>query len=214
MAGRIAPSSALRRASCGRKSARKLRFRCRRHCRRNLAGEPVGQAFFCFRCTRSPALSLETGRPARTTGPPAMRYEVQLASSSGEKKRVIELEREAAGWRVTLDGRPVAVDAVEVAPNIVSILLEGQSFEISVTPSPDGKLKLQTGSREFTAEVIDPRAWSGRRHDNVEAGQGLLVVEAMKMQNEIRSPKSGTLERVLAKEGQPVNAGEVLCVVA
>jgi len=110
-----------------------------------------------------------------------------------------------------------------------------------VTPSPDGKLKLQTGSREFTAEVIDPRAWSGRRHgnaeaegrqqivapmpgkvvrllvkagDHVEAGQGLLVVEAMKMQNEIRSPKSGTLERVLAKEGQPVNAGEVLCVVA
>ena len=170
-----------------------------------------------------------------------MRYEVQLASSSGEKKRVIELEHEAAGWRVTLDGRPVAVDAVEVAPNVVSILLEGQSFEISVTPSPDGKLKLQTGSREFTAEVIDPRAWSGRRHgnveaegrqqivapmpgkvvrllvkagDHVEAGQGLLVVEAMKMQNEIRSPKSGTLERILAKEGQPVNAGEVLCVVA
>jgi len=106
---------------------------------------------------------------------------------------------------------------------------------------PDGKLKLQTGSQEFTAEVIDPRAWSGRRHsgveaegrqqivapmpgkvvrllvregDHVEAGQGLLVVEAMKMQNEIRSPKSGAIERVLAKEGQPVNAGDVLCVVA
>jgi biotin carboxyl carrier protein len=166
-----------------------------------------------------------------------MRYEVQLASSSSEKKRVIELERDAAGWRVTLDGRPVAVDAVEIAPNRLSILLDGQSFEISVTPSPDGKLKLQTGSQEFTAEVIDPRAWSGRRHghveaegrqqivapmpgkvvrllvkagDHVEAGQGLLVVEAMKMQNEIRSPKSGTVERILAKEGQPVNAGEIL----
>jgi biotin carboxyl carrier protein len=50
--------------------------------------------------------------------------------------------------------------------------------------------------------------------DRVEAGQGLLVVEAMKMQNEIRSPKSGTVERVLTKEGQPVNAGDVLCVVA
>jgi biotin carboxyl carrier protein len=50
--------------------------------------------------------------------------------------------------------------------------------------------------------------------DHVEAGQGLLVVEAMKMQNEIRSPKSGTIERVLAREGQPVNAGEVLCIVA
>jgi biotin carboxyl carrier protein len=50
--------------------------------------------------------------------------------------------------------------------------------------------------------------------DQVEAAQGLLVVEAMKMQNEIRSPKGGTVERVLVKEGQAVNAGEVLCVVA
>jgi biotin carboxyl carrier protein len=171
-----------------------------------------------------------------------MRYEVQLMSSlSGEKTRVIELQRDADSWQVTLDGKSVAVDAVEIAPNILSILFEGQSFEISVTPSPDGKLKLQNGSQEFIAEVIDPRAWSGRRHgsveaegrqqvvapmpgkvvrllvkagDQVEAGQGLFVVEAMKMQNEIRSPKSGTIERVLAKEGQPVNAGEILCVVA
>jgi pyruvate carboxylase subunit B len=49
--------------------------------------------------------------------------------------------------------------------------------------------------------------------EQVETGQGLLVVEAMKMQNEIRSPKSGTVERVLAKEGQAVNAGEVLAWV-
>ena len=44
--------------------------------------------------------------------------------------------------------------------------------------------------------------------DAVEAGQGLLVVEAMKMQNEIRSPKSGTVERVVVGD-----AGEVLCIV-
>jgi len=48
----------------------------------------------------------------------------------------------------------------------------------------------------------------------VEAGQGLLVVEAMKMQNEIRSPKSGTVERLAASEGGTVNAGEVLAVIA
>ena len=50
--------------------------------------------------------------------------------------------------------------------------------------------------------------------EQVEAGQGLLVVEAMKMQNEIRSPKSGSVERLLAKEGQPVNAGEVLAWIS
>jgi biotin carboxyl carrier protein len=170
-----------------------------------------------------------------------MKLEVQLASSSGEKTRIVELQREAAGWRITLDGQPVTVDAAEIAPKTLSLLLDGQCFEFSVTPLTDGKLKLQTGTQEFTAEVIDPRVWSGRRHghveaegrqqivapmpgkivrllvkagDHVEAGQGLLVVEAMKMQNEIRSPKSGTVERVLATEGQPVNAGEILCVVA
>jgi biotin carboxyl carrier protein len=170
-----------------------------------------------------------------------MKFEVQLTGRSGEKTCIVELERDGAAWRILLDGRPVTADVAEIVPHTLSILLDGQSFEICVTPSPDGKLKLQAGAQEFIAEVIDPRAWSGRRHggveaegrqqivapmpgkvvrvlvkagDQVEAAQGLLVVEAMKMQNEIRSPKSGTVERVLVKEGQAVNAGEVLCVVA
>jgi biotin carboxyl carrier protein len=49
--------------------------------------------------------------------------------------------------------------------------------------------------------------------DTVETGQGLIVVEAMKMQNEIKSPKSGILERFLTKEGQTVNAGDILAWV-
>jgi len=169
-----------------------------------------------------------------------MKFEVQLEDSSGKKSRLVELERDAEGWRVILDGQPVEADSVEIAPHTLSILLNGHSYEIRVSPAPDGKLKLQTGAHEFIAEVIDPRAWSGRRHghveaegrqqivapmpgkvvrllvkagDRVEAGQGLVVVEAMKMQNEIRSPKSGTVERVLATEGQTVNAGEVLAWV-
>lgn len=166
-----------------------------------------------------------------------MRYEVRI----GKQIRVVELEREDGRWRIALDGQPVDADAVEIAPNTFSILLRGQSHEIRVTRSPTGTLTLQTGPEEFTAEVIDPRAWSGRRHsaveaegrqqivapmpgkivrllvntgDAVEAGQGLLVMEAMKMQNEICSPKSGIVERLLAEEGQAVNAGEVLAWVS
>src|SRR5205823_11913384 len=95
------------------------------------------------------------------------------------KNHVIELERDASGWRVMLDGRSVAVDAVEIAPHTISILLDGKSFEISVRPSPDAKLKLQTGTHEFTAEIIDPRAWSGRRHANVEAQGRQQIVAPM-----------------------------------
>jgi biotin carboxyl carrier protein len=162
-----------------------------------------------------------------------MKFEVLINSA----RRIIELRRDANNWRISLDGEPADADAVEIAPNIFSVLLNGKSHEIRVTLNPSGTLTLQTGRNEFTAEVIDPRAWRGRRHgaleaegrqqilapmpgkivrvlvqagEKVQAGQGLIVVEAMKMQNEIRSPKSGTVERLLVKEGQPVNAGEVL----
>lgn len=169
-----------------------------------------------------------------------MKYEIEVSGVHGKKTRTVELERDGKNWRVTLDGQAVVADVAEIAPHTLSILLDGQSHEILVTSSADGRLNLQCGAQEFLAGVIDPRAWGGRRHggveaegrqqiaapmpgkvvrvlvkpgDHVEAGQGLLVVEAMKMQNEIRSPKSGTVERILAQEGQPVNAGEILAWV-
>ena len=169
-----------------------------------------------------------------------MKFEIELSGATGRSKHVVGVDHEGGKCNVTLDGQPVDADAVQVSPNSVSVLLAGQSFEIHIARSADGTMKLQCGPHEFSAKVLDPRAWRGRKHgalevegrqqilapmpgkvvrllvaagDTVEAGQGLLVVEAMKMQNEIRSPKSGKVERLLAKEGQAVNAGEVLAWV-
>lgn len=167
-----------------------------------------------------------------------MKYEVRISG----KTHMVEVERHADGWQARIEGDSEGTsDVAEVVPNVFSVLFSDRSHEVYLTPSSGGQLQLQTGGLEFLAEVIDPRSWRGRRHgsaeaegrqqivapmpgkvvrflvkagDTVEAGQGLLVVEAMKMQNEIRSPKSGTVERVLIAEGQTVNAGEVLCVVA
>ena len=165
-----------------------------------------------------------------------MKYEVNISG----KAHIVEVEQRGDSWQAKLDGESHIADVVEPAPNTFSVLLAGRSREVCVTVSSDGHLQLQSGRFEFTAEVFDPRAWRGRRHggaeaegrqqivapmpgkvvrllvkagDTVEAGQGLLVVEAMKMQNEIRSPKSGTVERVLAAEGQAVNAGDILAWV-
>jgi biotin carboxyl carrier protein len=162
-----------------------------------------------------------------------VKYEVLLDG----KTRVVELAREDGLWKITLDGNLLDGNAVEVAPNTFSVLLNGRSHQVRVAPRSDGSLTLHTGVGEYRAEVSDPRSWRGRRHgaleaegrqqiaapmpgkvvrllvkqgDTVEAGQGLLVVEAMKMQNEIRSPKSGKIEKLCAAEGQAVNAGEVL----
>jgi acetyl/propionyl-CoA carboxylase alpha subunit len=169
-----------------------------------------------------------------------MKFEIQLTGASGKRKHVVDLERKGEVSTISFDGQPVDADAAQIAPNAFSVMLGGQSFEIHVSRSTDSTLKLQCGPHEFSADIIDPRAWRGRKHgavevegrqeilapmpgkvvrllaavgDAVEAGQGLLVVEAMKMQNEIRSPKSGKVERLLVKEGQNVNAGEVLAWV-
>jgi len=156
----------------------------------------------------------------------------------------VEITRQASRFVFTLDGRPVEADAVEVSPGVYSLLLAGQAFEVRVDPgdgpAPARSLRVHTGSAVFTAEVMDPRTWSGRHGPGVEAegaqqvtapmpgkivrvlvepgaaveaGQGLVVVEAMKMQNEVRSSKSGKVEKVLVREGQAVNSGEVLAIV-
>jgi biotin carboxyl carrier protein len=169
-----------------------------------------------------------------------MKFRIQLTGVKGQRTHVVELEPNGTGYRVLLDGRTVEADATPVSPNTISVLLGGRAYEVYVTPALDGTVKLQSGPHEFTAGIQDPRAWRGRKQgameaegrqpivapmpgkvirllvsagDEVEAGQGLVVVEAMKMQNEIRSPKRGKVERVVATEGQNVNAGEVLAWV-
>ena len=162
-----------------------------------------------------------------------MKIEIRIAGAA----RTVELLRNGARCRIFLDGAAVDADVAEVAPNTFSVLLNGESHEVRIAPQPEGTVKVHSGLAEYDAEIADPRAWRGRRHgaleaqgrqhiaapmpgkvvrvlvkegDSVGAGQGIIVVEAMKMQNEIRSPKSGKVERLLAKEGQAVTAGETL----
>jgi biotin carboxyl carrier protein len=94
--------------------------------------------------------------------------------------------------------------------------------------------------QRYSAELRDPRALRSRRASGalgagpkklvspmpgkvirvlapegatVEAGSGVLVIEAMKMQNEIKSPKAGIIRKLFATEGSAVNAGDVLAIV-
>jgi biotin carboxyl carrier protein len=164
-----------------------------------------------------------------------MKLEIELDG----KTRNVELTRIGDRMQCALDGRPVEADVVEVSPAMYSILINGQSFEARVEAAATG-LRVVVDGHEYAAAVRDPRQW--RRHlgaaaeaegrqqavapmpgkvvrvlvnagDVVEAGQGLVVIEAMKMQNEVRSPKRGTVERLLVSEGQTINAGEVLAII-
>lgn len=146
----------------------------------------------------------------------------------------LHLERDGAEWMA--DGR--AVSALEVEPGIYSVLLDGRSFEARIEPAGDNWAVTIRG-RRFEIEVVDPRRMrrgsaalrgQGRAQvaapmpgrvvrvlaaegDAVEAGQGLVVIEAMKMQNELKAPKAGRLAVLHAKEGQAVAAGETLAAI-
>ena len=163
-----------------------------------------------------------------------MTYDITI---DGKNYR-LELNRADGRWLCRLDGREVEVDAVLARPDVLSLRIANQAYEVKCERVA-GEAHLWVGSQRFAAEVRDPRSLRGRARavddrgpkkliapmpgkivrvlesegTEVEAGAGVLVVEAMKMQNEIKSPKKGRIQRILVGEGAAVNAGDVLAIV-
>lgn len=153
------------------------------------------------------------------------------------------LHHEMAGAKFTLDGEEFSAAVSRIAPEQFSVLVDDLSLDVRVAPveSAEGPARylVHVDGEEFLIEVADPRQWRrggggaqlegaqrvtapmpGRvvrllvaEGQAVAAGQGLAVVEAMKMQNEIRSPKAGRVGRLSAAEGQTVAAGQALLVI-
>lgn len=139
----------------------------------------------------------------------------------------------------TLDSRAGQADVARSGNGCYSIILEGRSYEVKVDDDGSGCLRVAVNGSWHAVEVRDPQRWnpgksstgaagrqtikapmSGRivkllvqAGDEVEAGQGLIVVEAMKMQNEMKSPKAGRVVSVEVEEGGSVTAGQTLIVV-
>jgi biotin carboxyl carrier protein len=163
-----------------------------------------------------------------------MLYDVTI---DGKNYR-LELNRVEGRWSCRLDGRELEVDAVLARPDVLSLRIGNKAFEVK-SEHVGTDLHLWVGSTRFAAEVRDPRSLRGRTRagddhgprkvvapmpgkvvrllvrdgDEVEQGAGVAVVEAMKMQNEIKSPKKGTVQKILVSEGAAVNAGDVLAIV-
>lgn len=164
---------------------------------------------------------------------------MNLPLKIGARTRTVKINSTGARTDFSLDGKGIDADVVQVEPNIFSVLIGGQAFEARIEQAVEGA-RIWILGREYLAEWDDPRQWrrgaggasgtEGRQRvfapmpgkvvrilvkpdSLVAAGQGLLVVEAMKMQNEIKSPKEGKVERINVSEGQAVNAGEVLLTI-
>lgn len=137
------------------------------------------------------------------------------------------------------DDIPGAASVEQVKPGVFSVLIGAKSFRVNVAAQGEGFEVVSNDGLPRTLSIIDTRdrlAASDAAASkgptviraqmpgkiikilvevgaNVEAGQGLMVVEAMKMQNEVKAPKSGLVKKIAVAEDATVAAGETLIVV-
>jgi biotin carboxyl carrier protein len=163
-----------------------------------------------------------------------MHYDVII---DGKNYR-LELNSVEGRWSCRVNGKEAEVDAVPIRPNVLSLRIGNTAYEVK-SERVANDWYLWVGSTRFAAEVRDPRSLRGRSRaqeergprkivapmpgkvvrvlvregDEVELGTGVAVVEAMKMQNEIKSPKKGKVQKVLVSEGVAVNAADILVIV-
>jgi biotin carboxyl carrier protein len=167
---------------------------------------------------------------------------MKLTAEIDGREHALDLSRDGARVSAEIDGRRYELEARETEAGAYLFVLEGRVYECRVeqTAHERAETRVSVGGREFSVALTDPRGLraavpgGARGHGRavvaasipgkvvrvlveegarVEAGAGLVVVEAMQMQNELKSPKAGTVTELRARAGATVNAGDVLAVV-
>ena len=162
-----------------------------------------------------------------------------LALIDGEQVPVSIGRDKEGNTTVTVGDRVHVVDSRWTQSDLLSIIIDGRSYQVDIHTERDTHKVLIEG-KHFDFELFDERkallkksagmgaegvqeiktSMPGKvvkllisEGEEVDQGQGLVVVEAMKMENEIKSPKAGTVKKIGVKEGEAVEAGALLIVV-
>jgi biotin carboxyl carrier protein len=171
-----------------------------------------------------------------------MTYEISITGRDGAPQSFqVELSRDKAGKVLCrVNGEAVGeFDARSNERDVLSLLLGARSYEVRGDAAAAAP-RVVIGEESFAYEVRDPRSLGARRAKAaasdgpkkikapmpgkvvriiapegtaVEAGHGVIVIEAMKMQNELKSPKAGIVKKIMAAEGATVNAGDALAEI-
>ena len=160
----------------------------------------------------------------------------------GKREERVEIRQVAPGsYQVMLRGRTHVVDAFKHDYGTLSLIVDTASYTATLDRREGGHVRVRVADSEFPIEVLDERKLRLRRAagrftvegrqpvaapmpgrvvkvlvklgDEVRRGQPLVVVEAMKMENELKAPKDGRVVELQASEGQAVEANARLCVV-
>lgn len=159
---------------------------------------------------------------------------MELEFNIENKPHKLQLEFKDGRYKVNLDDHEYAVDSSVISDNCLSLLVDGRAFTVYFAEA-NGKQYVSIGGEQFCIEeaqsevsmasggdatAVDeaPVAASPmpgkvvkilvEEGDQVERGQGLVIVEAMKMENEIKSPVKGKVEKINFKPGDLVDAAQ------
>jgi biotin carboxyl carrier protein len=166
---------------------------------------------------------------------------VKFVATIDDRAETLEVTGAAGHYRLTIGGEVREVDARLIAPGIYSLLIDGVAYVADVTEG-DGACVVGVADETYTIRVEEEtrsiirtkgRAVAGAgpqtltaplpgkiTHvavnvgDTVAAGDTLLVIEAMKMENEMRAGAPGRVAEIRVRPGQAVNAGDVLVVMS
>lgn len=166
--------------------------------------------------------------------------DMKLIAEHDGTEHALDVQCDGARVVAQVDDRCYELTANEVEPHVFLLQTGGRVYEcrVAAPAAPEGATEVQLGQTQFHITLRDPKRLrhahtasaqaSGRvvaampgkvvrvliaAGAQVAAGDALLVVEAMKMQNELKSPKAGTVIELHTAPGATVNAGEVLAVV-
>ncbi|MEW6213209.1 MAG: biotin/lipoyl-containing protein [Acidobacteriota bacterium] len=163
-----------------------------------------------------------------------MKYEAEIDG----RQVSIELDERDNRVSAAIDGRGYEVEVLRPEEGVYLFFAGERVYEARVWKTQSGRMSVRIGDQVFDANIIDRKhRRPGADHseegqqtliapmpgkvvkvllnagDEVAAGQGVVVVEAMKMQNEIKSPKPGRVVEIRVAEGDTVNAGQMLALV-
>lgn len=165
---------------------------------------------------------------------------MKLEAYIGDERHEIEIKRDGANVIAMVDEREYTLEVSEPESDVFLIKDDGHIREVSVSPAQAGTLRTRAGAAEIDIRIADPRRLRGAgpasehaggsaeiktampgkvvrilksEGDSVSSGEGVVVVEAMKMQNELKSPKDGAVSTVRVVEGDTVAAGDILLII-
>lgn len=164
-----------------------------------------------------------------------MKQEIEIL----DKTLSIDWEQNSSTIKATIDGNSYELTLTSPQANVYTVLLNNKVYELAIEQNQATASNLvKVAGQAITTKVVDRRQ-RGRKTDNaasgtqiisapmpgrvvqvlknegdeVKSGEGVVVVEAMKMQNELSSPKAGHVLAIKVKAGQTVSAGETLAII-